>query len=95
MDNDNLRHLFTVNNDNLQHLLTVNNDSVCVGVLLLLFFPSSYTVWFQGKYKVCVMALDVAARVSQFSSNAQMYFISSAQRHLGRPRGIFEFDLVV
>ena len=59
-------------------------------------FSSAHTVWCREKYKVRVRALDVADRMSQFSSDAQMYFISSAQRRrLGRPRCFFEFDLVI
>ena len=50
------------------------------------FFPSSHTVWCRGKYKVRVRGLDVAAPMSQFSSDEQMCFISSAQSRLGRPR---------
>ena len=58
-------------------------------------FSSSYTVWCRGKYKVRVRALDVAARMSQFSSDVQMYFTSSAHCRLERPQGFFEFDLVL
>ena len=54
------------------------------------FYSSSYTVWCRGKYKVRVRALDIVARMSQFSSDAQMYFISSAQRRLGRARIDYE-----
>ena len=79
----------------LRNIKAIMGSNEELDTFFVFLSSSSYTVWCRGKYKVRVRALDIAARMSQFSSDAQMYFISSAQRRLGRPRGFFEFDLVL